>query len=210
MPLEPDAGVWGALLGACRIHGNFKLAEHVAKHLFSLKPECGGYYVLLSNIYAAAGRWDDAAKVRTMMKDKGLKTTPARSFIEVNNGIHSFVVGDELHPHSKKIYAKLEALFKQMKEAGYVPDTNFVLHDVKEEMKEHMLFSHSEKLAIAFGILNTSPGTPIRITKNLRVCGDCHTAIKFISNIERREIIMRDAIRFHHFKDGLCSCGDYW
>jgi hypothetical protein len=63
-----------------------------------------------------------------------------------------------------------------MKEAGYVPDTNFVLHDVEEEVKEHMLYSHSEKLAIAFGLINTSPGTPIRITKNLRVCGDCHNA----------------------------------
>lgn len=69
---------------------------------------------------------------------------------------------------------------------------------------------HLERLAIAFGVISTRPGTPIRITKNLRVCGDCHIATKFISKIVMREIIMRDAYRFHHFKDGLCSCGEYW
>eukprot|EP01018_Ginkgo_biloba_P004839 Gb_17077 [translate_table: standard] len=210
MPIQPDAGVWGALLGACRIHCNIDLGGRVAEHLFDLEPENPGYYVLLSNIYAAAGRWNDAAKVRTMMKGRGLKKTPGCSFIEVNNRIHSFLVGDRSHPQSEKIYTMLETLAGQMKEAGYVPNTNFVLHDVEEEVKEHMLCSHSEKLAIAFGLINTSPGTPIRITKNLRVCGDCHSATKFISKIVMRELIVRDATRFHHFKDGLCSCGDYW
>jgi pentatricopeptide repeat protein len=210
MPLEPNAGVWGALLGVCRTHGNIELAKHVAERLFELEPEDAGNYVLLSNIYAAAGRWDDAAKVRTMMKSKGLKKTPGCSLIEVNKKVHSFLVGDQLHPQSEQIYAVLENLKMQMKEAGYVPDTNFVLHNVEEEVKEHMLHSHSEKLAIAFGLINTSPGTPIHITKNLRVCGDCHRATKFISKIVRREIIVRDSNHFHHFKEGLCSCRDYW
>eukprot|EP01018_Ginkgo_biloba_P023309 Gb_30523 [translate_table: standard] len=210
MPLEPSACVWGALLSACRIHCNIVLGEHVAKQLFSLEPEIPGHYVLLSNIYAEAGRWDDVAQVRAMMKHKGLQKAPGCSWIEVNNKVHAFLVGDRLHPQSEKIYASLEILAGQMKEAGYVSETNFVLHDVEEEVKEHMLCSHSEKLAIAFGLINTSPGTSIHITKNLRVCGDCHSASKFISKIVRREIIARDANRFHHFKDGLCSCGDYW
>eukprot|EP01018_Ginkgo_biloba_P019039 Gb_39514 [translate_table: standard] len=210
MPLEPDASVWGALLGACRIHCNIEIGEHVAERLIELEPGNAGHYVLLSNIYAKAGRWEDVAKVRTMLKDKGLKKTPGCSLIEVNNRVHTFLVGDRLHPQSKKIYAMLAALAGKMKEAGYSPDMNFVLHDVDEEVKEQMLHSHSEKLAIAFGLLNTSPGIPIRIVKNLRVCGDCHSATKFMSKIVRREIIVRDANRFHHFKDGLCSCGDYW
>eukprot|EP01018_Ginkgo_biloba_P010846 Gb_36538 [translate_table: standard] len=210
MPLEPNAVVWGALLGACRIHGNIKLGEHVAERLFDLEPKNAGRYVLLSNIYAAAGRWVDVARVRTMMRERGLKKTPGCSLIEVNNRIHAFLVGDKVHPQSDKIYALLATLIAQMKEAGYVPNTNFVLHDVDEELKEHMLCSHSEKLAIAFGLLNTSHGMPIRITKNLRVCGDCHIATKFISKIVKREIIVRDGNRFHRFKDGLCSCGDYW
>eukprot|EP01018_Ginkgo_biloba_P024429 Gb_13303 [translate_table: standard] len=210
MPLEPDAGVWGALLGACRIHCNIELGERVAECLFNLQPENAGYYVLLSNIYAAAGRWDDVAKMRTLMKDRGLNKKAGCSLIEVNGKIHAFLVGDRSHPQSEKIYAMLETLSRQMKNAGYVPHTNFVLHDVEEEVKKHMLYSHSEKLAIAFGLISTSPGTPIWITKNLRVCVDCHIATKFISKIVKRKIIVRDANRFHHFKDGLCSCGDYW
>eukprot|EP01018_Ginkgo_biloba_P028667 Gb_13405 [translate_table: standard] len=210
MPFEPNAGVWGALLGACRIHSNIDLGLCVAERLLDLKSENAGIYILLSNIYAAAGRWDDVAKIRTMIKERGLKKTAGCSLIEVNNKVHAFLVGDRLHPQSKKIYATLEVLNEQMKEAGYVPNTNFVLHDVEEEVKEQMLSSHSEKLAIAFGLINTGPGTPIWITKNLRVCGDCHNASKFISKIVKREIVVRDVNRFHHFKDGLCSCGDYW
>jgi hypothetical protein len=124
--------------------------------------------------------------------------------------VHTFVVEDRLHPQTDEIYEMLEQLGEQMKNAGYVPDTNFVLHDVEEEQKEQVLSYHSEKLALAFGLISTVPGTTIRISKNLRVCGDCHSAIKFISKIVEREIVMRDTNRFHHFKDGLCSCGDYW
>eukprot|EP01018_Ginkgo_biloba_P039368 Gb_08569 [translate_table: standard] len=210
MPLEPDAGVWGALLSACRVHCNVELGEYAAKHIFELEPENAGYYVLLSNIYAAAGRWSDALKVRTTMKERGLKKNPGCTWIEVNNRVHAFLVGDKSHPQSEKISAMLESLSAQIEVAGYVPDTSFVLHDVDEAEKEYILCGHSEKLAIAFGLINTSPETPIRIAKNLRVCGDCHSATKFISKIAGREIIVRDANRFHHFTDGLCSCGDYW
>eukprot|EP01018_Ginkgo_biloba_P018893 Gb_18914 [translate_table: standard] len=210
MPLEPSPSVFGALLGACRIHCNIDLGERVAQRLFELEPDNSGNYILLSNMYAEAGRWNDVAKVRTMMKKRGLQKRPGCSWIEVKNRVHSFVVGDKSHPQSEKIYAMLESLASQMEAAGYVPDTRFVLHNVEEQEKGYLLCSHSEKLAIAFGLISTCPGTPVRITKNLRVCGDCHSATKFISKIVEREIIVRDANRFHHFKDGLCSCGDYW
>eukprot|EP01018_Ginkgo_biloba_P023510 Gb_17379 [translate_table: standard] len=210
MPVEPTSAVWGALLGACRVHCNVELGEHVAKLLFDLEPENPGFYVLLSNIYAAAGRWDGVEKVRTIMKKRGVKKMPGCSWIEVKNKVHAFLAGDKSHPQSDKIHAMLKSLVEQMKEAGYLPDTNFVLDDVEEEEKENILSGHSEKLAIVFGLLNTLPGTPIRITKNLRVCGDCHNATKYISKIVTREIVVRDVNRFHHFKDGFCSCGDYW
>eukprot|EP01018_Ginkgo_biloba_P036294 Gb_10035 [translate_table: standard] len=210
MPLEPTASVLGALLGACRMHCNIELAEHAAECLFELEPEVAGNYVLLSNIYAAAGRWDDVAKVRSMMKKRGLKKKPGCSWIEVQNRVHAFRVGDKSHVQNEKIYALLENLAGQMETAGYVPDTNFVLHNVEKEEKENALCGHSEKLAVAFGLINTPPHTPLRIFKNLRVCGDCHTSFKFISKIARREITLRDTNRFHHFVDGLCSCGEYW
>eukprot|EP01018_Ginkgo_biloba_P006877 Gb_03545 [translate_table: standard] len=133
MPLEPDANVWGALLGACRIHCNIELGEHAAEHLFELEPDNAGYYVLMSNIYAAAGRWDGVAKVRSMMKARGLKKNPGCSWIDVNNRVNAFLVGDRTHPQSEKIYAKLRSLAMQMKEAGYVPDTKFVLRDMEED-----------------------------------------------------------------------------
>ena len=101
-------------------------------------------------------------------------------------------------------------LVELMEEAGYVSNTNIVLHDMEDEHKEYVLYHHSEKLAIAFGLINTSPSIAIRITKNLRMCGDCHNATKFISKIVRREIIVRDANRFHYFRNGFCSCKDYW
>eukprot|EP01018_Ginkgo_biloba_P030298 Gb_17295 [translate_table: standard] len=210
MPLEPDAGVWGALLFACRVHCNVELGECVAEYLIELEPKNAGNYVMLSNIYAAAGRWDGVAKVRTMLKDRRVKKSVGCSWIEMKNKVHAFFVADRSHPQSEKIYALLESLEGQLKEAGYVADKSYVLHDVDDEEKEYALCSHSEKLAIAFGLINTSPGTLIQITKNLRVCGDCHTAIKYISKIVKRDIVVRDVNRFHHFKDGLCSCGDYW
>lgn len=210
MPLQPDAGVWGALLGSCKIHGNVELGEHAARKLFELDPENAAYYVMLSNIYAVAGRWNDVVKTRTKMKEKGLKKNPGCSWIEIDNWVYTFLAGDRSHPQSEEIYAFLENMADQMKRAGCLPDMSSVFHDVKEDEREQILCGHSEKLAIAFGLLNTCPGTPILVNKNLRVCDHCHSAIKFISNVVKREIILRDMNRFHHFKDGLCSCRDYW
>lgn len=210
MPFKPNANVWNALLGACRLHGNLELGIHAAERLLELEPQASATYILLSNIYAAVGRWDDAARVRKLMKDRGVKKEPGLSWIEVKNKMHKFIAEDRSHPQTEDIYAMLENLYEQMKEAGYVVNTNLVLHDVEQEQKQQSLSHHSEKLAIAFGLISTTPGTPLLIIKNLRVCGDCHTAVKFISKIVNREIIVRDTSRFHHFKDGLCSCGDYW
>jgi pentatricopeptide repeat protein len=210
MPFEPCALLWRTLLGACRIHGNIGIGKHAAERILELEPEEVSTYVLLSNIYAAAGKWDDVVSVRKLMRDRGVKKEPGISWIEVKNKVHTFLVRDKSHPQTKQIYSKLEELTRQMEVAGYVPDTNFVLHDVDEEHKDHLLSYHSEKLAISFGLISTPPGTSIQIFKNLRVCGDCHTATKFISKIVGRELIVRDANRFHHFTQGMCSCGDYW
>ncbi|KAK6164074.1 hypothetical protein DH2020_000938 [Rehmannia glutinosa] len=140
----------------------------------------------------------------------GMKKFPGYSVVEVNGKLHAFVVEDKSHPQYGEIMGILEEMENEMRDMGYVPKTEFVLHNVEEEVKVQMLRNHSERLAIGFGILNTGNGTRLVITKNLRVCGDCHEAIKFISVIVKREIIVRDMKRFHHFKNGSCSCGDYW
>ncbi|EYU34908.1 hypothetical protein MIMGU_mgv1a0030961mg, partial [Erythranthe guttata] len=131
-------------------------------------------------------------------------------WIEVKNKVHMLLAGDKSLPQMAQIMDKLNRLSIEMKKAGYSPNTDYVLQDVEEQEKEHILCGHSEKLAVVFGILNTSPGWPLRVTKNLRICGDCHAVIKCISRFERREIFVRDTNRYHHFKDGDCSCGDYW
>ncbi|RWV91450.1 hypothetical protein GW17_00046263 [Ensete ventricosum] len=210
MPVKPDSGVWGALLGACRIHGNVELGKLASSHLFEIDAENVGYYVLLSNMYAKAGEWDGVDEVRSLARHRRLQKTPGWSSVEVNKKVTVFFTGGQSHPRYEEIQGELRALLAKMKSIGYVPDYSFVLQDVEEDEKEHILSSHSERLAIAFGIMSTSPGTPIRIYKNLRVCGDCHNATKFISKITAREIVVRDSNRFHHFRDGECSCGDYW
>ncbi|QCD80659.1 structure-specific endonuclease subunit SLX1 [Vigna unguiculata] len=210
MEMEPDGAIWGSLLNACRIHGQVEFGEYVAEQLFQLEPENSGAYVLLSNIYAGAGRWDDVARIRTRLNDKGMKKVPGCTSIEIDGVVHEFLVGDKLHSQSEYIYRMLDEVDKLLEESGFVPDTSEVLYDMDEEWKEGALSQHSEKLAIAFGLISTKPGTTIRIVKNLRVCRNCHSATKLISKIFKREIIARDRNRFHHFKDGLCSCNDCW
>ncbi|KAL6278980.1 hypothetical protein ACE6H2_022581 [Prunus campanulata] len=210
MPVRPDAGVWGSLLGACRIYSNIELAKIAARQLFELDGENPGRYVLMSNIYASSGKQKDADKIRDLMKQRGVRKVAGHTSIEIKNKVYTFVAGDKSHTQTDLIYSELEKVINRIRQEGYKPDLNFALHDVEEEMKEKMLYAHSEKLAIVFGLLNSGPESVIRIKKNLRVCGDCHTASKLISKVRGREIVMRDAHRFHHFKGGACSCGDYW
>ncbi|CAL9031786.1 unnamed protein product [Prunus brigantina] len=210
MPFEADVRVWSALLAACRVHNNIELGEEVSKKIQGKGLEGTGNLVLLSNIYSAVGRWDDAAHVRIKQKGQGLKKSPGCSWVEINGIIHGFVGGDQSHPQSAQIHEKLEELLVDMKRLGYCAENSFVLQDVEEEEKERILLYHSEKLAIAYAILSLRPGKPILVTKNLRVCVDCHAAIKVITLITKREIIVRDLSRFHHFRDGICSCADFW
>ncbi|KAL2906377.1 Pentatricopeptide repeat-containing protein ELI1 chloroplastic [Bienertia sinuspersici] len=207
---DADPVLWGTLLGACRLHGNISLGEEIAEFLVSRNLASDGTYVLLSNMYAGAGNWDGVAKVRAMMREKGIQKEPGCSSIEVNNKVHEFLAGDMRHPKSKDIYMMLEELNKWLEAHGYSPQTETVLRDIEEREKEPSLRVHSERLAIAFGLISTSPGATIKIVKNLRVCSDCHTVTKLISKITGRRIVVRDRNRFHHFENGICSCGDYW
>ncbi|GAB4844435.1 hypothetical protein Ancab_037799 [Ancistrocladus abbreviatus] len=209
MAVKPDASVWKSLLAACRVHGNVELAERSAKHLFELEPLNAVPYILLANTYSAAGKWKDAASIRRLMKLKGLNKEPGHSWI-VMNKVHAFASEDRSHPRTAEIYSKLDEIINLIKKAGYVPDTKFALHDVDDENKEHGLAYHSEKLAVAFALLTLLPTKPIRIFKNIRTCGDCHAAMKCISKVYDRHIVLRDSNCFHHFKQGACSCNDYW
>ncbi|XP_040377619.1 pentatricopeptide repeat-containing protein At4g37170 [Oryza brachyantha] len=210
MAVKPNKFLWASLLGGCRIHRNVRLARRAAEVLFEIEPENPATYVTLANIYASVGLFDEVEDVRRIMESKGVTKMPASSWIEVGRRVHVFLVGDKSHPQADEIYALLKKLSVKMREEGYVADTEFVLHDVEDEQKEQDIGYHSERLAVAFGIIATPEGAPIKVFKNLRICGDCHTAIKLISQMVQREIIVRDSNRFHHFKKGSCSCRDYW
>ncbi|KAK8969021.1 Pentatricopeptide repeat-containing protein [Platanthera guangdongensis] len=210
LPFKSHPAMFGTLLNASRIHKNLDFAEFAAAKLVEMEPRNAGAYVQLANIYASMNRWHDVARVRKWMKENLAVKMPGCSWVEVGGAISEFRSGDRLHPHLELIHKKLNQLWRRMKDAGYVPDLSFALHDIEDEQKEMMLMRHSEKLAIVFALISTSPTTPVRVFKNLRVCGDCHQAIKYISFVEGREIILRDNTRFHHFINGKCTCRDYW
>ncbi|KAK1265572.1 putative pentatricopeptide repeat-containing protein [Acorus gramineus] len=210
MPIEPNSVVWGSLLGACRTYRDTHLAERALKRLIELEPWNAGNYILLSNIYASSARWDDTAKLRETMIERGISKPPAFSWVEVKGVVHEFRVGERLHPSIDAVYAKLEELVKRMRELGHVPASELVMFDVEEEEKEQSIGWHSEKLAVAFALVAVPPGDVIRVVKNLRVCNDCHGFLKLVSAITSREIVVRDNNRFHCFSEGSCSCNDFW
>ncbi|XAR65413.1 hypothetical protein NMG60_11009539 [Bertholletia excelsa] len=202
--------VWKAFLSSCRIHKNVQMAKWVSQELLKLGDSEAGLYILLSNTCATSSRWEEVGKIRNLMKERGIKKQPGQSWLQLKDEVHVFVTGDRSHQRIAEIYAYLERLITRLKEIGYSKDVDMVMQDVEDEQKELILNFHSEKLAIAYGLLMTSSGMPIRVMKNLRICTDCHKFIKYTSNFLKREIIVRDIHRFHHFKHGECSCGDYW
>jgi pentatricopeptide repeat protein len=208
---NPDVVLWRALLSACKLHGQVEMAERALNKVLELAPGDGGSHVLLTNLYASTGNWSQVIDMKSTMRDMKFKKNPAMSWVDVDREVHTFMAGDLSHPRSREINETLEKLIEEVQILGYVPDTRFVLQDLDEEKKKRSLYYHSEKLAISFSLLMSgNKNTTIRIFKNLKVCGDCHSWIKFVTKVIGREIIARDAKRYHHFKDGCCSCGDYW
>ncbi|XVF11912.1 hypothetical protein REPUB_Repub08aG0069000 [Reevesia pubescens] len=165
MGVKPDSTIWRTLLGACRIHGHFTLGERVIEHLIELKAQEAGGYVFLLNVYSSCGNWEKMTELRNFMKEKGIQTTPGCSSIELK-GV--------------------------LKIAVYVAEITSKLHDLGAEDKAHALSYHSEKLALAFGVLATPPGTTIRVTKNRRICIDCHNFAKSLSGVYNRKIDRAD------------------
>ncbi|KAJ4882915.1 Putative pentatricopeptide repeat-containing protein [Raphanus sativus] len=212
IPYKPSVMIWRAMLSASIGQNNEELARRSAEEILKIDPRDEATYVLLSNMYAGAKQWANVASVRRSMKEKGVKKEPGLSWIEHQGDVHYFSVGRlSHHPDVKLINGMLEWLNMKAKRAGYVPDRKAVLHDMDDEEKDKRLWFHSERLALAYGLVRMpSSRNRILIIKNLRICSDCHSAMKVISSKVQRDLVIRDMNRFHHFHDGVCSCGDYW
>ncbi|XP_020247169.1 pentatricopeptide repeat-containing protein At5g66520-like [Asparagus officinalis] len=211
IPLKPDVALWGALLVACRVHKDVDMGEKVAKEMLELDPHHAGAHVFLSNVYASYKKWELVEEVRNSMKDQKIRKPPGSSLIELDGVVHEFVSGDSSHPDSQKIYLMLDEFRRIRRMKEHQPFSGQMLFDIEEEEdKEVCLSQHSEKLAVAFGLIKTKPGSQLRIVKNLRICEDCHSLMKMVSEFFKRDVIVRDRSRFHHFRNGDCSCKEYW
>ncbi|XP_050225687.1 putative pentatricopeptide repeat-containing protein At5g52630 [Mercurialis annua] len=212
MPFEADAAVWRALLSSCAYHGDADRAILFAKRLLELDPHDDSAYSIAANVLSAKGRWDEVTEVRKLMKDKRVKKQGGKSWIEVKGKVHVFLSEDRMHERNQEIYSKLAELREEIEKLGYMPVLDEMLHEVGKNEKMEALWYHSEKLALAFGMISGAapPGKALRIVKNLRICKDCHEAFKYFSIVVEREIIVRDVNRYHRFVNGKCNCGGVW
>lgn len=190
---QQDPILWRALLSACRVHKDIATGQRIANTVINLEPQAAASYILLHNIYTDAGKELAAGKIRNLMKERRVKKEPGLSWIEIGSVVHCFTAGDYSHPKSDEIYQKLNEMLGSYKERG-----------------GYGYKCHSEKLAVGLGLMCLPRLAPVRVMKNLRICEECHDTMKYISKMEKRELVIRDAIRFHRFRDGCCSCRDYW
>ncbi|XP_074270494.1 pentatricopeptide repeat-containing protein At4g15720 [Silene latifolia] len=202
--------VWSALLSSSKLHGRVDIATQASNCLLEANQQLDSTYVSMSNALALAGNWDDAQSIRSEMKRAGIRKEPGCSWVEIRDSEYVFYARDvESCPRSDEVLNLLEDLDKRMKVLGFV-SSGMVFVDVEEESKAEFLSLHSERLALGFCLISIPRGETIRIMKNLRMCRDCHEAFKLISNIVDRDFVVRDVNRFHHFRNGSCSCRDYW
>lgn len=203
--------LWGTLLSASRLHGRVDIAVEASKWLIECNQQVAGAYVTLSNTYALAGEWENAHSLRTEMKRTGVHKEPGCSWVEIKDSTYVFYAGDLSCERGNEVLCLLKELERRMKERGYVGGSmGLVFVDVEPEVREEIVGLHSERLALAFGLMTIPKGITIRVMKNLRMCKDCHDAFKLISEIVERDFVVRDINRFHHFMDGSCSCRDFW
>ncbi|XP_074340494.1 pentatricopeptide repeat-containing protein At5g13270, chloroplastic-like [Apium graveolens] len=181
MPFQPDAMSWKILLGGCSVHRNFELGKIAAEELLRLDPQDITAYVHMFNLYVSSGKWNEAADVRRRMAGRDLRKEVGCSWITIKGQVHRFIVGDKYHPQTEAIYSKLNELKFPTKNEHVILSEDDVGNDLLE--RKEQLLDHSERLAIAYGLISVPSDTAIMIFKNLRACTDCHEFAKHVSGI---------------------------
>ncbi|KAI3694302.1 hypothetical protein L1987_77266 [Smallanthus sonchifolius] len=205
MSLEPTSRIWGSLLAASRHHKDVELAEFAAKQIIPSESDNTGLFVLLSNLYAETGRWEDVRRVKSVMESQRLKKTVGLTMVDIKDKTFKFTDQDRLHEHSHLIYDVLDTIVKN----PYVNLFKFKPVDLLRRRSKSADW-HSVRLAVCFGLISTQIGSPVLVRKNVRICEDCHDVMKKISLLCHREIIVGDSKIYHHFEHGECSCRGYW
>ncbi|THG00241.1 hypothetical protein TEA_009445 [Camellia sinensis var. sinensis] len=209
MDFEPNEFIWSTMVAGCRSHGNLELGFYAAEQLLKLNPKNSETYVLLLNMYVSAGRWQDVSRVRKLMKDEKIGKLKDWSWISIKDKVYSFKPDFQFRPQCEEADQLLADLIEKAKNCGYESQGDLGVTDEQDEETTFSTVHHSEKLAVTFGLLNTSNAVPIHVIKSISMCQDCHSFIKFLSILTVREIIVRDSKRLHKFVSGRCSCGDF-
>ncbi|CAF3153144.1 unnamed protein product, partial [Rotaria sp. Silwood2] len=205
-----------ALLSGARNINNSQMSQKVYDRMKKLFPDLTNSLtsaaILLANVYGSSGDIDKASDIQTQLYKSGAKKKVGLSCTVTNGQVYEFRAHDQSHPRSSEIYAEVEKMSKELIEHGHEYDSSWITRPLnKNETIASVLCGHSEKLAIAWNFVANPNTSQIQLTKNLRVCGDCHRATKLIAAIRQCEIIVRDANRIHHFyTNGKCSCNDYF
>ncbi|KAJ4913717.1 Pentatricopeptide repeat-containing protein [Raphanus sativus] len=196
--VEPNAvELWETLMNLARVHGDLELGERCQDMVEQIDA---------SRLNRESMTGLVPVKPSDVAKEKLQRMARGRKF----GGEQVMAAGDISFPENREYYMALKSLKEHMVELGYVPESKLALHDVDKESKDENLFNHTEKFAFVSSFLNTPARSPVRVLKNLRVCIDCHNALKLMSKVVGRVLVSRDVKRFHHMTDGVCSCRDYW
>ena len=207
-----------SILGACRINKNVEMAERISSEILKEYFDeniRASTYVTMANIYATAGLFDKKDEMIQKIKEEGLHKIPGMSWVHINGVSFGFIANeknDKIRGRIKKLKKEFLIWYKEKFGKDYVPDSSVVANSMykTQQEKEESLWYHSERYALVYGLMELPKGAKIIITKNLRICSDCHPVIEHLSEMLDREISVRDASRWHHFKNGKCSCGGYF
>ena len=214
--MPPKIVMWMAVLSATRTHNNLDIAEKAFRAIENIDKNSGPYSaacVIMDQMYEKIAHSD-----KNILVYERPPKIPGITQVEVNGETVSFFAHDPIIDEDDRLKQELILLQEQIQSQGHTPDLSLVRNRdritgiaLSNEAKEWSLCTHSERIALAYALIHTPlQHEPIRMTKNLRICPDCHETTKLISKIRQREIFMGDANRNHHFKDGKCSCNDYW
>ncbi|KAI5084874.1 hypothetical protein GOP47_0001043 [Adiantum capillus-veneris] len=206
MPFKANTVGWVSLLSSCRSFRNMVVGRRCFERVVTIEPLNSVGYVLMSKIYSLVGEQENARRLEQLRLSLKAWKVPGRSYIEVNNEVHTFVVGGWGHPRSQEIYARLDEVFRKLKEEGPLP--HLIGKPVMDKGDDSC--EHSEMLAVGFGLIHTPRGKTLRIMKNLCTCVDCHSSMLFISKTEKRKIVLIDKFCVHEFKTGVCTCSSHY